>query len=150
VICRNSSIQLLAGGGVVYSWSPGATLDNPGIANPVATPTTNTEYFVTVTDNNSCSSVDSVTVSIRPDPVYSITPPLWICENDSVRLVASGGNVYAWQPDPSLSNTAIANPLVAPQSTTSYQVVVTESICNTSTTLSTTVTVNPLPSISAG
>jgi hypothetical protein len=33
------------------------------IANPVATPTAQTEYFVVGTDANGCSNIDSVTIS---------------------------------------------------------------------------------------
>lgn len=148
-ICKNSSIQLSASGGGTYAWTPAATLSDPTIANPIASPTTNTKYFVTVTGNNLCTNIDSVIISIRPDPVFTINPPLTICKNDNVQLSASGGDIYAWQPDPSLNNPVIANPVVHPASTITYTVNITETTCNSSAILSTTVNVNPLPPVKA-
>jgi gliding motility-associated-like protein len=55
-----------------------------------------------------------------------------------------------WQPASSLSNANIANPVATPPAgTTTYSVNILETTCNSSTTLSTTVTVNPLPLIRA-
>ncbi len=48
-----------------YSWSPVVSLDNPLSSSPVAKPTSNTTYRVTVTDLNGCTNSDSVTVYIR-------------------------------------------------------------------------------------
>ena len=42
----------MGSGGVTYSWDPAATLDDPNIATPIATPTDTTLYFITVTDTN--------------------------------------------------------------------------------------------------
>lgn len=103
LICKNSSVQLIAGGGIVYNWSPIISLNDPGIANPVASPPLSTKYYVTVTDANNCTNTDSVMVRIRPDPVFTISPPGNLCENNSIQLSASGGDVYAWQPVSSLN-----------------------------------------------
>jgi gliding motility-associated-like protein len=46
-ICNGDSTQLQATGGLIYSWTPSATLSNPNIANPQAHPTTTTTYTVT-------------------------------------------------------------------------------------------------------
>ena len=149
VICKNSSTQLFASGGLSYSWSPAASLNNPSIANPVATPAATTIYFVTVTGANTCNNIDSVKVSIRPDPVFAISPPASVCRNDSIPLTASGGNIYTWQPSSGINNPNISNPIAFPQNTTIYTVQITETACNNSATLSTTVTVNPLPNVQA-
>ncbi|MDP4263903.1 MAG: PKD domain-containing protein [Bacteroidota bacterium] len=148
-ICKNSSLQLFAGGGGTYAWTPTATLNDPTIPNPVASPTTNTTYYVTVTGTNTCINTDSVKVSLHPDPVFTINPPITICDKDSVRLTAGGGNIYTWQPDPSLNNPAIANPVATPAVTTIYSVNIQETVCNNSATLTTTVIVNPLPVVRA-
>lgn len=149
LICKNASAQLNAGGGNTYSWSPAATLNNPNIANPVATPASDTKYHVTVTDANNCSNTESVMVSIRPDPVFSVSPPGNLCENNSVQLAASGGDIYAWQPSASLDNTNSPNPIASPGTTTTYSVQITETTCNNSKTLSTTITVVPSPVVHA-
>lgn len=148
-ICKNSSIQLSASGGSTYAWTPAATLNDPSVANPIASPSVNTTYYITVTDVNTCTNTDSVKISIRPDPVFSISPPVAICEKESIQLIAGGGNIYVWQPDPSLNDPSVANPVVSPLVTTNYLVTITETNCNSSATLNTTVTVNPLPVVKA-
>lgn len=67
-ICIGNSVQLQAqaSGGVgsySYSWSPAATLSNPSVANPIATPTASTTYTVTVTDGT-FTDTDNSTVSV--------------------------------------------------------------------------------------
>jgi gliding motility-associated-like protein len=46
-ICEGQSAQLQGSGAWLYNWTPAATLDNPSIPNPVATPTTTTTYYLT-------------------------------------------------------------------------------------------------------
>lgn len=148
-ICQNTSVQLFINGGLAYSWSPASTLDNASSSSPVATPTANTMYYVDIVDLNNCSSRDSVAVSIRPAAVFAISPPVNVCMQDSVRLNASGGDIYSWQPLTGLSNTVVADPWAFPVVPTTYTVTITESSCNESTTLTTTVTPLSLPVISA-
>jgi gliding motility-associated-like protein len=149
-ICKNSSVQLFASGGIIYDWSPVATLSNTSIPGPVATPAVNTTYYITVTDNKTCKNTDSIKVSIRPDPVFTISSSANVCENNSVQLIAGGGSVYSWQPAGSLNNPAISNPTALPQTTTNYSVQIIDTICNNTATLSTTITVLPLPIVKAG
>ena len=49
---------------VIYSWSPTEKLTNPNTQTPKAAPEETTNYTVTVTDNNSCTSTDTVTVKL--------------------------------------------------------------------------------------
>lgn len=49
----------------IYEWQPSNTLDNPSIANPVANPTATTDYRVSITDENGCTSQTTVTVNLR-------------------------------------------------------------------------------------
>lgn len=49
-----------------YSWTPSQTLNNPGIANPTASPIDTTIYTVVFTDENGCSNTDSIKIQIRP------------------------------------------------------------------------------------
>ncbi|MHC1776589.1 MAG: beta strand repeat-containing protein [Lentimicrobium sp.] len=64
---NNTQLSASATGGVTpytYLWSPAATLSNPNIPNPVATPSTTTTYTVTITGNNGCSANDQVKVTV--------------------------------------------------------------------------------------
>ena len=62
-ICPGQSVQLDAYGGSNYSWTPAIYLDNPNIANPIATVNQTTTFSVTISD--SCGSItQSVTVNV--------------------------------------------------------------------------------------
>jgi len=47
-----------------YSWTPTTGLNDPGIANPTASPAVNTTYTVTVIDSMGCTDSDDVTVTL--------------------------------------------------------------------------------------
>ncbi len=47
---------------VTYAWTPPSNLDCPTCPNPTATLIFSAEYYVTVTDNNSCTATDSIFV----------------------------------------------------------------------------------------
>lgn len=149
VICKNTSVQLFVSGGAAYSWLPATGLSNPLVFNPIASPVTDTRYYVNITDVNNCAYQDSVNVTIKPDAVFSVSAPGKVCSGDSVQLTASGGDIYSWQPLQGLSNSSISNPKTSPVSTTNYSVTITESVCNQSATLNTVVTVLELPVITA-
>lgn len=53
-----------------YTWEPSEFLDNPNITNPLASPDETTMFYVTVTDENGCSSTDSVLVEVLPGIVF--------------------------------------------------------------------------------
>ncbi len=151
-ICKNASVQLLATGGDTYLWTPPGTLNNPNIANPIATPVnTNTTYYLTVTNTliNNCTNSDSVNVAVRPTPIFNLSPAGSTCTGINIQLNASGGNKYLWIPTTLVSNPYIANPMSIAFTTTDYSVTITETNCNISQTLSTTLVVNPLPQVSA-
>ncbi len=63
-IFKGSRVQLVAGGGSMYLWTPPDSLSGSGIANPVADPSQTTYYKVIVSDANGCSGLDSVLVTV--------------------------------------------------------------------------------------
>ncbi|MDQ2863474.1 MAG: hypothetical protein M3R50_07495, partial [Bacteroidota bacterium] len=127
-ICNNSSIQLLANGGISYSWTPVSSLDNPYIANPVATPGATTTYYVAVKNAAGCSIKDSVKITTSAPPVISKTNDMSICNNTSVQLSAAGGAIYLWSPAFTLSNSGIYNPIATPGASTTYYITVTNAL----------------------
>ena len=52
-------------GTLTYAWSPAATLSNPSVADPVASPSVTTTYTLVVTDQNNCEATDQVTVTVN-------------------------------------------------------------------------------------
>ncbi len=149
VICRNGSIQLLATGGISYSWSPAVSLNNAAIANPIAKPTSNTTYLVTVTGANSCSNTDSVKIAIRPIPVFTISPNQAICIGNTTQLTAGGGNTYLWSPAALVNNANSSTPNTNTNITTTFTVKINDNTCNDSASLTTTVLINALPVVKA-
>ncbi len=130
-ICFGDSVTLTASGGVTYSWSHG-----PSTAIVTVSPASTMTYFVTVTDAGGCSSLDSVTVSVNPLPVASITPPsASVCAGECVTLTASGGVTYVW----STGATGVSIQ-VCPLQTTNYNVTVVD-INGCASTASATVSV---------
>jgi gliding motility-associated-like protein len=149
-ICHNSNTTLVATGGSSYSWSPSTGLSNPNIANPIAAPSNNTTYTVTVTNAIGCTAVDSVKVSVIQRPQFGISSNKDIsCLNASVNLQATGGNQYVWTPAQSLNNSTIANPIASPTTTTTYSVIITSTQCNDVETLTKLITVAPAPNVNA-
>ena len=89
-----------------------------------------------------CTNVDSVVVTVHPNPNISITATSpQICQNENVTLTASSdvqGTVFVW------SNGATSSSItVSPGSTTNYSVTGTANGCTG--TASIQITVNPLP-----
>ena len=63
--CSSTNAHLNATGGIQYVWNAAPGLSSTNIANPVASPSANTQYIVTGTDNNGCRNKDSVTVLVK-------------------------------------------------------------------------------------
>ncbi|MDQ2718399.1 MAG: gliding motility-associated C-terminal domain-containing protein [Bacteroidota bacterium] len=124
-ICKNSQVMLLANGGLSYSWSPVSSLNNFNIANPIATPPTNTTYLVKVTNGNGCSKTDSVKIMIRPVPIITKSNDTTVCKNTPVKIFIEGGSSYLWSPSSSLDNPSSPTPIASPLLTTLYHVAIT-------------------------
>ena len=65
----NTPIGGVATGGTspyAFSWSPSTGLSNATVANPIASPSMTTTYYLTVTDANNCKSMDSILITVEP------------------------------------------------------------------------------------
>lgn len=201
-ICYGYTSQLNAQGGTSYTWSPGLSLSNPNIQNPIATPSTTTIYSVIIENNSSpyfckdtltslvyvhpkinaaftysvgfcsndvqfidssftspvswqwdfgntntstlqnplqyytssntyvvnlittnhfgCKDTAQKTITLQPFPPIFVNNTILKCELDTVRLNATGGIIYNWQPSQTLSNSTVSNPLAFPHTSTIY------------------------------
>lgn len=122
-----ASVQLNASGGDTYQWTPSTGLSDPNIANPVASPSVTTTYYVAV-GVNGCpkTRVDSMVLTVRTLPVISTTNDTLICIIDTLQLNSTGTGNFTWSPNYMISNTSIANPLVSPDVATTYHVRLTD------------------------
>lgn len=81
-ICPTLStpLNVVAGGGdgyYTYAWSPATGLTSTTTASTTASPTVTTTYTITVTDGcGSVAAIDSVTVTVFPQPQLNITPSI--------------------------------------------------------------------------
>ncbi|RYY47153.1 MAG: PKD domain-containing protein, partial [Chitinophagaceae bacterium] len=112
--CSNSIVTHTlggSGGGSAFNWQPAALLNNNSSANPVATITSTTTFYLTLSDALGCSAVDSVTIIVKPRPIVLSTSDTSFCSNTTLSLSASGAATYSWTPATAVSNPAIANPV---------------------------------------
>jgi hypothetical protein len=64
VIGAEQTTQLQGGpSGYTYNWTPASSLSNANIANPVASPSENTIYTLTITDGE-CTASDTVSIRV--------------------------------------------------------------------------------------
>lgn len=149
-ICAGSSVQLGVSGAATYSWSPSTGLSCNNCASPFASPTATTMYTVTGVSAAGCSSTAQITVNVDNVPNVAATATNnTLCAGGNTQLQASGATTLSWTPTTGLSCTTCANPTATPTSTTTY-VVVGTSGNGCSDTGAVTITVNPLPTVSAG
>ncbi|MBK9250122.1 MAG: hypothetical protein IPM69_18940 [Ignavibacteria bacterium] len=148
-LCLNASTVIgeAAQAGFTYSWQPTTGLDDATKSNPIASPTTTTQYILTVTGNGGCTSSDFVIVTIGTIKAI-VSNDTSICEGASAKLFSSGAAKYEWSPSTGLDNPSIANPIANPTSTMKYKVLVSSGTCIDSGFV--TVTILPLPNTNAG
>jgi len=126
-ICKGDSAQLLANGGLSYSWNPSGTLNNSEIPNPMAYPITSSTYTVTVTDLNSCTNTQSVTITVVPLDINTSGTVYMFC-GDSVTLSTSTSYdgilpmTFKWSPSFAINYNTLESPTVAPSSNQMYYV----------------------------
>ena len=124
--CIGSSMQINTTGATTYSWSPTTGLTFPNnSSDPVAKPAGSIQYVVTGTTNG-CAANDTLTITVNPLPVVTVSTNALICKNTSTQLSAGGGNSYQWTPAVTLNNAAIATPIASPVTNTIYHVLVTD------------------------
>ena len=127
-ICFGDSTELNASGSAVtsYDWSPSNTVSNDSIFNPLAFPSSSSYYFVTATDVNGCSNMDSLFITVLSLPIANAGGDTATCTGVSLQLNGSGGNVPEWINSTSLSDPNIYNPIASPNSATNYILKVTD------------------------
>ncbi len=153
IICANTNISIggTAKSGYSYLWSSYPNGFSSTVSNPNVNPSTTTKYYITV-NATGCSNRDSITVKVNPLPFAVTGPNKSICFGDSVTIgdLAVKGDTYDWTSNPNGFNSTISNPVVNPQSSTTYTLSEKDTTTGCTNTHSVIITVNPLPNANTG
>ncbi len=123
-ICPGESVQLNVEGGVTYSWSPAVGLNNPNIANPIATPPQDVTYVVTVTTAEDCEFDAEVEIDfLPPAPTLEGEDRYVSCNGEVIEMEVSGADTYEWSPETGLSSTTSSVVSLIPNHPITYSVV---------------------------
>ncbi|MEL6922495.1 MAG: PKD domain-containing protein, partial [Bacteroidota bacterium] len=111
-----------------YQWSPAASLDNAFAPSPMANPTENTTYTVTVT-NGACQISSQVRLLVSNVTTSQLSDSLVVCSG-GIQLnagVSDNPNFeYSWTPVAGLNDPTAANPIANPAETTVYTAVISD------------------------
>ncbi len=129
-ICAGDTVTLVGsqnGNNLQYQWSPNTNLACDNCPSTLAWPDTTTTYAVVTTGPSGCTNRGEITITVNQLPVVITTPDTAICHGETIELMASGGMNYAWTPSQGITCSNACNMIMAaPDSTTTYNVVVTD------------------------
>jgi gliding motility-associated-like protein len=145
-VCLGNSGTLTASGAATYTWAPSTGLNQNTGSSVTSSPSSTTSYTIIGVDNNGCYNSGVCTVVVNPLPVFTVSSGT-ICAGASTTLNANGTSSYSWFPATGLNVTSGPNVTASPSATTTYSVIGTD-LNNCSDTMTTSVTVNPLPQVS--
>jgi gliding motility-associated-like protein len=120
-LCPGDSIQIGADAiaGYTYQWDPPLELSNPTGSNPYASPNEDTEYFLTILNDDNCEDSDSVLITVFGIEAF---PDTIICTNDSIQMSVIGGSSFSWSPAAGVSDPSSPNPYITAGFSNTYTV----------------------------
>lgn len=126
-VCGGDPVVLSAGGGVSYTWTPGALTGASITVNTFSS----TSYYVSGSDAAGCTSGAAAVVLVTPAPSIILSASSsQLCAGNSATLQASGATSYSWN-----NGGASAVIIVSPGVTTYYSVTGTNNGCSASQTI---------------
>jgi len=147
-ICQGTSAMLMASGGNSYSWSTTSQGIIGSAPSLTVSPAQTTAYFVTGKAADGCSATDTVTVSVQPPPTLTAAANQpEACTNSNLTLSAHGGDTYAWTNPNGQSLGNDSSITFIPVIGGDYQVVIDNSFCQLTRTITIPITVNDPPTI---
>ncbi|MGQ0828040.1 MAG: DUF7948 domain-containing protein, partial [Bacteroidota bacterium] len=139
-ICQSGSTTLTATPSVTggtYSWAPGGETTQTISVTPASTST----YTVTYTFAG-CAGTGTGLVTVTPTPIVIVNSPT-ICNGQTANFTANGGTTYFWSAG--ITSTGANTATASPAANTTYTVTGITSGC--SGTVTTSITVNPIPTV---
>lgn len=134
------NISLIAGNG--GGWSGSFNMGSSSSPRTVVVGDYNNDGLDDIAVTNNGSNMLQIYLNTKPN--ISLSGPIAYCAGGTTTLTASGASSYTWSTGPT-TNTITLNPV----STTTYYVAGSDITCPLKDTLFFSVTVNPLPTLSA-
>jgi gliding motility-associated-like protein len=142
-ICPGTPLELVGNGATSYTWSTGT---NTTTITP--TPFATTTYSLTGANSDGCINTAITTVTVNPTPTITVNSSTICIGQQTATLTANGADTYTWSPGTGLSATNGSVVIGNPGTTQNYTITGTDiNGCINDTT--TSITVNPLPIITA-
>lgn len=145
-ICKLSPLVLSTNSNATaFQWSPAGYVSNPTIQNPAFIGPNSQRLYVTGSNGQNCSAIDSVDVTVKPLPAVKTIEDAILCNTNSVTLTTTGAQTYSWNPATFLSNPNIASPVYTGNQSQTYIVTGTGvNGCNASDTVQVLVGIKPI------
>jgi len=130
IICQGDGVQL--GGSPTaknslrkykYTWNPSTGLDDAHSSNPFASPSTTTEYELTVTTHTCKAYQKKIKITVNKAPKLTTISDTIVGANEEFRLWAKGAAKYSWSPSIMLDNATCKNPKLKLTKNTIFSVV---------------------------
>lgn len=126
-ICLGNEIIMFVSGADTYTWVP-SVISLTMLGDTVkASPTTSTVFTVTGTAANGCTTTEMINIFVTPIPIVDAGNNVTIIQGQSTILTAIGGANYVWSPTKGLSCDTCRSPIAAPNTSTRYYLLVTDS-----------------------
>lgn len=124
--CPSGSVELIANGGLSYTWQPAYGLSDTTGAHVTANPLTSTDYLMIATDKHGCSDSQQVRVAVYPDATIMLPDSINLYPGEAYHIEpATNCTYFSWFPPSGLSAANIADPVASPQVRTRYFVTAT-------------------------
>jgi gliding motility-associated-like protein len=140
-LCAGEQVNLAAGGALSYEWN-GLQLAGNTSTSVNYLPTQSEWVYLSGQSVDGCLAEDSLWIQVNELPDLVISGDTTICASEEVQLLVAGAYTYSWSTGETSSSLVFA-----PTQTTPIQVVGTD-INGCTGTLSTTITVFPMPNAS--
>ncbi len=123
-VCEGASIILQGSGtATTYSWAPSAGLSSATVLTPNASPADTSTYVLTAT-SGSCRTSDTVRVFVWKKPTADAGKDQQVMQGSSIQLdgAINGTDVtYSWTPNYRMASASTLNPVVSPDTDTTYK-----------------------------
>ncbi|MGO4290323.1 MBG domain-containing protein, partial [Chitinophaga sp. RAB17] len=125
--CDGNTVTLQSSTAPAYEWYRNNVLISAAGSQTLTAKESGSYMVKAIYDNNVRVSSAAVSITVHPLPAGSIRTQgnTTISKGETVTLIASGGNNYAWDPAAGLNDPRTATPVARPEVTTTYHVTIT-------------------------